>query len=134
MADLNQYSHVDLLFPSRYVKAADLRGQTAVVWIEAIDPRAKLTMAGGKTDHKPVVRLRGKEKEWILNKTNALAIAKVHGPNVSEWLGKPVAIMPALVEARGEKVEAIRVDVDATRAAAAKHQAPAQQPAPKEDF
>ncbi len=113
---LKDFNHVDLLFPSKYAKAADLRGKSVAVVIERIDPREELMMQGGKRDHKPVVYLRGKEKGWILNKTNARAIAKVYGPEVMSWIGKTVVIMSAKVEARGETVDAIRVDVDATRA------------------
>jgi hypothetical protein len=119
MADLKNFNHVDLLFPSKYAKAADLRGKTVIVEIERIDPREKLMMAGGKSDQKPVVYLKGKEKGWILNKTNARSIAKVYGNEVMQWIGKPVAIYSASVEARGEMVDAIRVNVDATRKAAA---------------
>jgi hypothetical protein len=117
--ELKNFNHVDLLFPSKYAKAADLRGKNVTVYIERIVPREKLMMQGGKTDTKPVVYLRGKEKGWILNKTNARSIAKVYGAEVSAWIGKPVVIMSAEVEARGETVEAIRVNVELTRKAAA---------------
>jgi glutamine synthetase type III len=116
--ELKNFNHIDLLFPSKYAKAADLRGKNVPVVIERIVPREKLMMQGGKSDQKPVVYLRGKEKGWILNKTNARAIAKVYGPEITAWLGKTVVIMSAEVEARGEMVEAIRVNVEATRKAA----------------
>ena len=112
--ELKNFNHVDLLFPSKYVKAADLRGKAVTVTIERIAPREKLMMAGGKSDTKPVVFLRGKDKGWILNKTNARAIAKVYGPELTNWLGKQVVIISAQVEARGEIVDAIRVDASAT--------------------
>lgn len=130
--ELKNFNHVDLLFPSKYVKAADLRGKVVIVYIERIAPREKLMMAGGKTDTKPVVFLRGKDKGWILNKTNARSIAKVYGPELTNWLGKPVAIMSTQVEARGETVDAIRVDVNGTRAAAKKSGAE-QSPEPQTD-
>lgn len=116
--ELAKFNHVDLLFPSKYLKAADLRGKNVAVVIERIAPREKLMMQGGKTDTKPVMYFKGKEKGQILNKTNARAIAKVYGPEVTNWIGKTVVIMSAEVEARGEMVEAIRVNVDATRKAA----------------
>ena len=46
--ELKNFNHVDLLFPSKYVKAADLRGKVVIVYIERIAPREKLMMAGGK--------------------------------------------------------------------------------------
>lgn len=116
--ELKNFNHVDLLFPSKYAKAADLRGKNVAVVIERIVPREKLMMQGGKSDQKPVIYLKGKEKGWILNKTNARSIAKVYGPEVGNWIGKTVVIMSAEVEARGEMVEAIRVNLEATRKAA----------------
>lgn len=116
--ELKNFNHVDLLFPSKYVKAADLRGKSVPVVIERIKPREKLMMAGGKSDMKPVIYLRGKEKGWILNKTNARAIAKVYGPELTEWIGKTVVVMATQVEAHGEMVDAIRVDLPATQKAA----------------
>lgn len=115
--ELKNFNHVDLLFPSKYAKAADLRGKNVSVVIERILPREKLMMQGGKTDHKPVIFLKGKEKGWILNKTNARSIAKIYGPELTNWLGKTVVIMATEVEARGEMVEAIRVNVELTRKA-----------------
>lgn len=125
--ELKNFNHVDLLFPSKYAKAADLRGKAVPVVIERIVPREKLMMQGGKSDTKPVVYLRGKEKGWVLNKTNARAMAKVYGPEVTEWIGKTVVIYATVVEAHGEQVDAIRVDVEATRRVAQK-QAPVAEP------
>lgn len=129
--ELAKFNHVDLLFPSKYAKAADLRGKNVSVVIEKIVPREKLMMQGGKSDMKPVIYLKGKEKGWILNKTNARSIAKVYGPEVMSWIGKTVVIMSAEVEARGEMVEAIRVNLELTRKAsngsvAAQDQEPGQ--------
>lgn len=121
---LREFNHVDLLFPSKYAKAIDLRGKSVPVTIDRIEPREELMMAGGRKDYKPVIYLRGKEKGWILNKTNARSIAKVYGPEVMGWVGKTVVIFSTKVEARGEQVDAIRVDVEATRRHAG--QAPGQ--------
>jgi hypothetical protein len=115
---LREFNHVDLLFPSKYAKAGDLRGKKVTVVIESIEPREELTMQGGRKDFKPVIYLVDKDKGIILNKTNARAIAKVYGPEVMSWIGKAIVIHSARVEARGEMVDAIRVDVDATRAKA----------------
>lgn len=134
--DLKNYNHVDLLFPSNYVKAADLKGKSVPVVIERIVPREELVMAGNKKDYKPVVFLRGKEKGWVLNKTNAKSIAKVYGNEITAWLGKTVVIMMAMVENRGDMVEAIRVNVALTRkAATGMKPQPAQpeQPPPPDD-
>ena len=116
--ELKNFNNVELLFPSKYLKAADLRGKAVTVYIERIVPREKLVMQGGKTDTKPIVFFKGKDKAQILNKTNARSIAKVYGNELTNWLGKPIVIFSTEVEARGEMVEAIRVNVELTRKAA----------------
>jgi hypothetical protein len=119
--ELKKYDHVDLLFPSKYLKAADLRGQHVTVTIEHITPRDELQMKGGKKEKKPVVTLRGKEKKWVLNKTNAQAIAKVHGAKPSKWVGQVVVLYPTKAMFGGDEVDALRVDVDATLTAIGKN-------------
>lgn len=119
MGDSNRiedYTHVGLLVPSNYLAAADLRDADRVVVIEAIEPRAELEMnKNGKVvkDNKPVVHLVGKAKGWVLNKTNARAIAKVLGPNPNQWIGGGVTIYPTRVKCGREMVDAIRVREEA---------------------
>jgi len=109
MASLREYNHVDLLFPGRFLKAADLRGRDVTVVIERIDPREELQMRGKTAEFKPVVYMKGKEKAWVLNKTNAMSIAKIYGPEVMSWIGKSVTIYPTRVQCGGKEVDAIRV-------------------------
>lgn len=108
MANLKDFDHVDLLFPSKYLKAADLRGRDVTVTISSIDPRHELKSSQG-TDLKPVVKLEGKEKMWVLNKTNAKTVASIYGNEVTKWLGKPVTIYPTTVQAGGKTCDCIRV-------------------------
>jgi hypothetical protein len=84
------------------------------VVIESIDPKSELKMRGGATEHKPVVMLKGKDKAWVLNKTNALRIAEVYGPEVMKWIGKSVVIKSERVTFGGKTTDAVRVDVEAT--------------------
>lgn len=105
---LDDYPTVGLLFPSKYLSADDLRGRDVTVVIEAIEPRHELQRTDGK-DYKPVIRLRGKEKMWCLNKTNALIIADLYGRDARAWIGKAVTIYPAMVDSFGKRVPAIRV-------------------------
>lgn len=110
MEKLEKYNHVDLLFPGKYLKAADLRGKHVVVTIDKIDPRGELQMRGGKKESKPIVYLRGKEKAWVLNVTNARTIAAIYGPEVTKWTGKSITIYPARVAFGGKETDAIRVE------------------------
>lgn len=113
---LSKYNHVDLLFPGKYLKAADLRGQAVPVTIENIDPRSELQMRNGGKERKPVVYLKGKDKAWVLNKTNAHLIAEVHGTEVTAWVGKTVVIKGEKVRFGAQVVDAVRVDVAASKA------------------
>jgi hypothetical protein len=107
--DIREFNHVDLLFPGKYVKAADLQGRDVVVVIEEIEPRHELMMAGSKKDYKPAVKLRGKEKLWVLNKTNAKTIAGMYGNEVLGWIGKAITLFPTTTQAAGREHECIRV-------------------------
>ena len=64
-------------------------------------------------DDKPKVVLSfvGKEKTLVLNKTNATAIAGVHGDSVEAWRGKDILIYPTKTDFGGKLVDCIRVNV-----------------------
>jgi hypothetical protein len=121
-----EITHVDLLFPSKYLKAADLRGKRVPVVIEHLDPRAELKMRGGKTERKPVVTLKGKDKQWCLNKTNAMSVAEVYGPELRNWIGKTVVLYGTRVQFGSKEVEAVRVDVAETQRRAKVKAAPVE--------
>lgn len=122
--DVRDYPHVDLLFPSDYITAADLLGRDVTITIEAIEPRHELQRQSGK-DYRPVIRMRGKAKKWVLNKTNAKTIAKLYGPEVQGWIGKRVTIYPTRTRFGPDEVDAIRV-----RPRVPSDQEPAPAPAP----
>lgn len=109
MASLKDFNRVELLFPSRYLKAAELRGRDVTVTIKDIDPRGELQMRNGKKEHKPVVSFKESDKLWVMNVTCARSIAKVYGPEVTSWVGKRITIYPTLVSCGGQQVEGIRV-------------------------
>jgi len=106
--NLERFNRVELLFPSRYLKAADLMGRDVTVTIARIEPRHTLESKRGK-EKKPVVHMQGKDKMWILNVTNAKTIAKIYGNEVKSWLGKRVTIYPTTMAVGGETHECIRV-------------------------
>jgi hypothetical protein len=113
-------------FPSKYIKAADLQGQTlrlaiANVVVEDI----------GNNEHKPVVYFAGWDKGMVLNKTNANHIAAYLGDETTAWTGHQIAVYSTKVEFRGDYVDGIRIKFPAPDAAApAPTAAPVAQPAP----
>ena len=94
-------------FPSKYLKAADLQGQTANVVIERIE----MGEMDNADDRKPIVYFKNKQKGLVLNKTNSNKIVSVYGDDSDGWIGKPITLFTAWVDFRGETVEAIRVRV-----------------------
>lgn len=106
--DLPSFGHIDLLFPSKYLKAGDLRGREVTATIEDIIPRHELKTKEGK-EEKPLVMFLGKDKGLVLNKTNAKAIAGMYGFDATQWIGKPITLFAKEVRAFGEIVDAVRV-------------------------
>lgn len=98
--------NINEAFPSNYIKASDLKGQTVQV---AID-RVEMEEVGRTKDRKAVVYFKGKEKGLVLNKTNANKIIQLSGsPATEDWRGFVVSLYPTETEFGGEQVECVRV-------------------------
>jgi hypothetical protein len=70
-------------FPSRFLKAEDLRGKKVLVTIKYVE------MEKIGEDVRPVVTFVNKDKQLTLNKTNSLMIAKLVGTEeMEDWGGK----------------------------------------------
>jgi len=89
------------LFPSNYLRAADLDGD-AVVTIE------RVSHEDFNGEQKPVLLLRD-SKGLVLNKTNSMTIAGLHGDEIGGWTDKQITLFPTSVPFRGDIVPAIRV-------------------------
>lgn len=99
------------MYPSEYLNAADLQGKDARVVIESVSLE-NVPGADGQKKEKPVVRFKGKQKRFPLPKTCAKEIAKRHGKDTEDWIGKTVTIYPTECMAFGQMVECIRVRAD----------------------
>lgn len=60
---------------------------------------------------KVLLKFQGKEKGLVLNKTNAVAISHVYGPDCNLWAGQPLFLFSTKVDYAGQMVDAIRVRV-----------------------
>ena len=96
---------VSELFPSRFLKAADLKGRTVKAKIKKVE----VEEIGQDRDEKPVVYFEGVERGLVMNKTNAFAIAEIHGDPTGGWTGKEVELFSMMVPYQGQSVAAIRV-------------------------
>jgi len=104
-----------LLYPNKYIGAADLRGRDVTMTIDSVIVEDLKTSRG--SEEKPIVRFaelanRGKNKPhlWVMNKTNAMQIAGVLGSyEVDDWIGRRITLYPTQCEAFGETVDCVRV-------------------------
>ena len=110
--DIKKYHHLDLLFPGKYLKGAELEGKTIIVTIDRIDPRQELAMkkkgGGVEKEMKPVLYFVGKKKGMVMNKTNGQRIAALYGKEVKEWIGKSLLLHTEKVKAGGQTHDALR--------------------------
>lgn len=91
------------VFPSKYIKAADLQGREVHVVI------AEVTVEKMGDDRKLVMYFQGKEKGLVTNKTNANRVATLYGEDTDQWIGKEILLGTDFVDFQGRTVEAIRV-------------------------
>lgn len=96
------------VYPSKYLKAEDFGDDEPVCTITEVVMEELESKERGK-EQKPVVYFKGLEKGLVLNKTNWGLIARQHGDESDEWVGKQITLFVMDVEAFGEIVSAIRV-------------------------
>jgi hypothetical protein len=97
-----------MLFPYKNLRSADLKGRPLRMTI------AGLTREMVCDQQKAIVTFTDGNK-LILNKTNARALATILGDETGKWVGRDVILVPAVVNFRGDLVDAIRVRAAPTR-------------------
>lgn len=107
--------NINEAFPSKYLKASDLKGTEPVLTIAkvAFEP------VGQSKEMKAVVYFEGKAKGLVLNKTNATRIVQLSGSGLTEeWPGTRVKLYGSVTTFEGDEVECIRIRPSAGPAAA----------------
>ncbi len=129
--DIKDYPDSDLLFPSRYVKSAEVKqvGRPFPLTIRRIEPRHELQKKGSGKEYKPALFFKETDKAMVLNKTNTKRLAEALGKDPRKWIGARIVPCIERVDSFGKEVEAIRIDVEATIASNG-NSAPAAAPAP----
>jgi hypothetical protein len=97
---------IDQMFPSKYLRAADLPRRGMTLTIDAIEQE----QIGG--DDKFVLYFLEEGRGLALNKTNALAIADGYGKDTEEWSGRKIHLRKEKVAFQGGRVDAIRASVE----------------------
>ena len=100
---------VSTLFPSNYVKAADLGGKPRIMTIRTCEEEN--LGQGADKESKPVLYFHKAQKGLVLNKTNAMTIVEAYGDETVAWVGRPVEVFPTMVEYKGKSVDGIRLRI-----------------------
>jgi hypothetical protein len=95
------------IFPSKYVKAADLNGKHITLTIKGL--AVEEMGHGSEKERKPVLYFERATKGLVLNRTNAMMIAGLYGDESGDWRGCRITIYPTKVRAFGAMQDAIRV-------------------------
>jgi hypothetical protein len=99
----------DDLFPSKYLKCADLKGKPRVVEIEHA-PIETLKNPKGEEQRKVVLYFKGAKKALPLNLTNFDAVAEITGSDeTNDWPGTRIELYPATTMMGGKVTDCIRI-------------------------
>lgn len=100
--------NVNDLFPTRFIAAADLNGKSFTLTIRSVTLE-DMQSHDNKTVTKPCLWFTNATKGMVLNRTNTMTIAELHGPETDLWAGKRITIYATKVRAFGKMEDAIRV-------------------------
>ena len=99
----------DEVFPSKYLKAADLKGKAYVATIDSA-PYETLKTLDGKEEQKIVLHFKNAEKTLPLNVTNFDAVCDATGcPDTEDWPGQRIELYPTQTTMGGKVVGCIRI-------------------------
>jgi hypothetical protein len=99
----------DEIFPSKYLKAADLKGKPHTVTIESA-PCETLKSLDGKETQKIVLHFKNAEKSLPLNVTNFDAVCDVIGYfDTEDWPGQRIELYPTKTTMGGKATDCIRI-------------------------
>lgn len=96
-------------FPSKFLKAADLKGKEPKVVISHVE-REKIG-----DDMKLVVHFQGKDKGVVLNKGNSNTIADAYGDDTDDWAGREVVMLSVWTDYQGKPVQGLRFRIPTAR-------------------
>ncbi len=101
---------IDKSFTSKYLKSADIAGDTPVTIASCINE--DVAGKGNPADFKPVLKFTNMDKGIVLNKTNAGTIRAAYGKDTDAWAGKEVLLFQMTTQFNGQSVPCIRMRVN----------------------
>src|SRR5262245_12799683 len=99
----------DELFPSKYIKAADLGGKPLMVTIKSATIEALNNPNGGGQQDKLLLSFVNQPKKLVCNVTNYNSISDLHGDETDNWPGKRIELYPTRASVGGKSFDAVRV-------------------------
>lgn len=97
--------NIDAAFPSKWIRAADLKGRDYTLQIV----RCLEEEVAGDGSTQPVLYFNGTQKGLALNKTNANTISEALGPETDNWIGGNITLYPTKTDFQGKRVDCIRI-------------------------
>jgi hypothetical protein len=107
-AEKERKMHIHEVYPSKWLKAADLAGKPAALKV-ATATMETLKAPDGAQETKLVVRFANTSKALVVNKTNLHTLAEVLGDETDAWIGQTIEAYPTRVAMGGKEVDAIRL-------------------------
>jgi hypothetical protein len=95
------------VYASEFVRAQDVP-TLSLVTVESY--AVERVGQGDKAEEKLILALRGAKKRFVVNKTNADALAKIFGTDeLDDWIGKRFVLYPDVCQFAGKSVPCLRV-------------------------
>jgi hypothetical protein len=98
----------DEVFPSKYLKAADLNGKPVTVTIKSA-PYEPFKNPEGKEQSKTVLYFVGGKKALPLNIVNWDSVAEICGDDTDAWPGHQLELYPTVTQMGAKTVPCIRI-------------------------
>ena len=96
-------------YTGQYLTAKDLPpGRSVVVTITDVRG-ADVEQEDGSVKHRPILTMRGKDKKFLVNRTNGVAIAAMFGDDPTAVVGKRLEIQAVEVRFGRDRVKGVRV-------------------------
>lgn len=100
--------HWKALFKGDYIAAVEFGDKQPTLKIANVK-LCKLESEDGRQKDKGVVFFEGKDRGWVLNRTNATCLGAMFGDDIEAWSGKRVTLYATMVQVGKKKEPGIRV-------------------------
>lgn len=99
----------ELLYPSLYVSASDLKGKDCTLTIIATNAQELVLVGGAKSKRKLILTFKEAKKKMVCNVTNANTLVDLYGTKAEGFIGKRIIVYPTKASFQGKPVDAIRI-------------------------